>query len=159
MHFNHNFLILTALVIGFLFLMTYRKLCTVSKKTIKPSSARASNKTSRIAETLILFCAGFLIIVFTATNTSTGGSLLILDKLNPVFAKINVVITLCALAGLLIALLVTLLGRTSVGLLIGVMICISYGILLNLPPVVLRLLQFLILSAYRTARSKEQNCG
>ncbi len=131
MHFNHNILILTALVIGFLFLMTYRKLCTVSKKTIKPVSARVSNKTSRIAETLILFCAGFLIIIFTATNTSTGGSLLILDKLNPVFAKINVVITLCALAGLLIALLVTLLGRTSVGLLIGVMICISYGILLN----------------------------
>ncbi|MEJ2646863.1 MAG: HEAT repeat domain-containing protein, partial [Sedimentisphaerales bacterium] len=100
-------------------------------KTVKPLSTKESNKTSRIAEALILFCAGFLIIVFTSTNTSTGGSLLILDRLSPEFAKINVIIALCAMAGLLIALLVTLLGRTSIGFLIGVIICISYGTLLN----------------------------
>ena len=112
-------------------MVTFRKFYLKSPKTTKDKSMKASNKISRIAESLILFCTGFVIIAFIATNTSTGGRLLILDQLNPAFAKINIIVALFATAGLLTALTAAFLGRTSIGFTIAVVFMSGYGILLN----------------------------
>ena len=46
-----------------------------------PKAAPVSNRTTRVAEALILICAALAILVFAATNASTGGLLLMLDRL------------------------------------------------------------------------------
>ena len=125
-----SILTLVVLVIGLVVLIILRKSYIILKET-KPKSAKASNKTSRIAEAVILLCAATTTLIFTATNTSTGGRLLILDQLNPGFATINIIIAFIAMAGLLAGLVVTLLGRTSIGTLIAAIFIISYGIFLN----------------------------
>lgn len=98
-----------------------------------PKSVRPSNKTSRVAEALILLCAAAAIIVFTATNISTGGRLLSLDRYRPGFAVINVAVAAAAATGVIIGVLVALLRWTSGGTMIAAAALCWYGLMVNGP--------------------------
>lgn len=105
----------------------------VSSGRFVPNSAPAGNRTSRIAEAIILACAGTAILVFTATNRSNGGLLLVLDKLRPEFAATNLIVAVCAGAGTLLAFLICLFLRTSVGVILMTTVLFAYGWILNGP--------------------------
>ncbi|MHC4098227.1 MAG: HEAT repeat domain-containing protein [Planctomycetota bacterium] len=98
-----------------------------------PHSAPTGNWTSRIAETIVLACAGTAIVVFTATNLSNGGLMLVLDKLRPEFAATNLIVAICAITGTLLALLICLFLRTSVGVILMTTVLCAYGWILNGP--------------------------
>ncbi|MHC4168600.1 MAG: hypothetical protein ACYSWQ_16740, partial [Planctomycetota bacterium] len=98
-----------------------------------PKSAPASNRTTRVAEALILLCAALAILVFTATNSSTGGLLLMLDRLRPGFAVTNVAVAVAAAAGVALGVLITFFRRTSLGVLIATAALSCYGMVLNGP--------------------------
>lgn len=96
-----------------------------------PNSAPAGNWTSRIAEAIVLACAGTAILVFTATNRSNGGLLLMLDKLRPEFATTNLIVAICAAAGTLLAFLICLFFRTSFGAILMATVLCAYSWMLN----------------------------
>jgi hypothetical protein len=98
-----------------------------------PKSAPASNRTSRVAEALILLCAASAILVLAATNSSTGGLLLMLDRLRPGFAVTNIAVAIVAAAGVILGVLVALFGRTSLGVLVAAVVLSCYGMVLNGP--------------------------
>ncbi|MHC4566391.1 MAG: HEAT repeat domain-containing protein [Planctomycetota bacterium] len=127
---------LVVLLTGLVFLLGTGYLLIWSRSNFSralPKSARPSNKTSRIAEALILFCAAAAILVFAATNISTGGRLLRLDQYRPGFAAINVAVAAAAAAGVLLGVLVTLLRRTSGGTMIAAAALCWYGLMVNGP--------------------------
>ena len=68
-----------------------------------------------------------------ATNRSTGGMLLMLDGLRPEFARINIIVFVCAAAGVLAAVLVILLWRTWAGTILMAAVLCGYGLVLNGP--------------------------
>ena len=110
-----------------------RRIGWVPKRKALPASARAGSLASRIAETLVLLCIGAAMLVFTATNGSTGGRLLILDELRPEFATVNLVVAGCAFAGLVIAVLVCVFWRTWAGVVLMATVLSAYGLALNGP--------------------------
>lgn len=98
-----------------------------------PKAARVGDRTSRIAEAIVLACAAAAIFVFTATNTSTGGRLLILDQFRPEFAATNVLVAAVMAIGVAVGILIVLTWRTAVGVLIAAAVLCCYGVLLNGP--------------------------
>ncbi|MHC4638331.1 MAG: HEAT repeat domain-containing protein [Planctomycetota bacterium] len=107
------------------------KLSKNSQFTAK--SAKSGNRTSRLAEAIILLCVGGLILVFIATNSSTGGMLLRLDELRPAFAATNIAVAVCAGICLLLSVLVCLFWRSSVGVIFAAVVLCGYGWVLNGP--------------------------
>ncbi len=73
------------------------------------------------------------IFAFTATNTSTGGRLLILDQLRPGFALVNVLAAVAAGLGALVGVLMALFWRTSTGVIVAAGVLCIYGTVLNGP--------------------------
>jgi hypothetical protein len=102
-------------------------------ENVLAGSAPVGDKVSAIAEAIILLCVGGIIFIFTATNTSTGGRMLILDELHPVFAGVNLTVAVCAGVCLLLSVLVCFFRRTSVATILAAFILIVYGFLLNGP--------------------------
>ena len=98
-----------------------------------PASAPGPDRTSRIAETVILAVAGLVILTLTATNSSTHGLLLMLDQIRPEMARIQIVVLGCVLAGVALALLVTWFCRAALGIVLMAAILCSYGWILNGP--------------------------
>jgi len=76
---------------------------------------------------------GGVVFVFTATNKSTGGYLLMLDQLNPAFASVNLLLALGAGAGLLLSVLLCLCWRSFAGTLMATAVLIVYATFLNGP--------------------------
>ncbi len=102
-------------------------------ENVLAGSAPVDDKVSAIAEAIILLCVGGIIFIFTATNTSTGGRMLILDELHPVFASVNRTVAICAGVCLLLSVLVCLFRRTSVATILAAFVLIVYATLLNGP--------------------------
>ena len=102
-------------------------------ENVLAGSAPVGDKVSAIAEAIILLCVGGIIFIFTATNTSTGGRMLILDELHPVFASVNLTVAVCAGVCLLLSVLVCLFWRTSVATILAAFVLIVYATLLNGP--------------------------
>ncbi len=98
-----------------------------------PRSAPVGSRLSHRAEAIVLLCAAAAIFAFTATNTSTGGRLLILDQLRPGFALVNVLAAVAAGLGALIGVLITLFRRTSTGVIVAAGVLCIYGMVLNGP--------------------------
>lgn len=96
-------------------------------------STPAGNRITRRAEAIVLLCVATAILVFIATNTATGGRLLILDQLRPGFATIHVLAALAAGLGVLAGVLLALWGRTSTGVLLAAGVLCLYAIVLNGP--------------------------
>ncbi len=96
-----------------------------------PASAPLGSGKSRWIETILLFCVTGIIFVFTATNTSTGGYLLMLDELNPAFASVNLTVAVCTALCLLLSVLVCLFRRTSIGVIFAAVVLCGYGWVLN----------------------------
>lgn len=137
---NLSVSILVVLVAGLAVLVVLRRLGILPGSEFAkalPKSVCASNKTSRSAEALILLCAATAIIVFTATNTSTGGRLLNLGQLRPGFAATNIAVAVAAAAGVILGVLVAFLWRTSLGVLIVTIVACCYGLALNGPEQIL----------------------
>ncbi len=107
------------------------------KSRALPRSARLGNRVSHRAEALVLLCVAATIFVFTATNTSTGGRLLILDELQPGFAMTNVLVAVAAVVGVLVGVLVALFWRTSTGVIVAAGILCVYGTVVNGPAAIL----------------------
>lgn len=96
-------------------------------------SVKSGTWTSRLIEALLLFCVAGIILVFSATNTSTGGYLLMLDQLNTAFAAVNLQVAVGAGLGLLLSMLLCLLWRSFTGTLVAAGVVIVYATLLNGP--------------------------
>ena len=96
-----------------------------------PRSAPAPSRMARIVETVVLCAACALVLAISATWPSTGGMMLMLDKLRPAYAVANAVMFACALAGIAVALVFTMRGRTFAGTFIAVCVLIAYGLTLN----------------------------
>ncbi len=106
----------------------------VEAAEVKPESAKASNYVSRRAEAVILLAAATAVFVFTATNTSTGGRLLVLDQLKFGFAVVNAAVAFGVILVVLLGVLITYRkGWTSMGTIIATMALCAYGMLLNRP--------------------------
>lgn len=98
-----------------------------------PKAARVGDRTSRIAEAVVLLCVAAAIFVFTATNTSTGGRLLILDQFSPGFAATNLVVAVVMALCVAVGVLIVLTWRTAAGVLVTAIVLCCYGFLLNGP--------------------------
>ncbi len=96
-----------------------------------PSPAPSASRTARIVEAIVLAVAAAIIIAIAATSRSTGGKLLMLDELRPAYATANVIMFICAVAGAVIAVGITLLGRTVIGTISMAVVLIGYGLVLN----------------------------
>jgi hypothetical protein len=94
-------------------------------------SPPVGNRVSHGAEAIVLLCDAAAIFVFAATNTSTGGCLLILDQLRPGFALVNVLAAVAAGLGVLLGVLMALFGRTTTGVITAAGILCAYGLVLN----------------------------
>jgi hypothetical protein len=98
-----------------------------------PKTAHSASRTARFVEAIVLGIVGFAMIAVAATTTSTGGYMLELDKLAPDYAKVNVIMFVCALAGFGVAVVIALLGRTVAGTITLGIVLIAYGTVLNGP--------------------------
>ncbi len=114
-----------------------RYLGWLPKGRVLSGVAPVGNRVSHRAEAVVLFCVAAAIFVFTATNTSTGGRLLILDRLHPGFAMVNVLAAAAAGLGVLIGALTALFYRTSTGVIVGAGALCIYGMVLNGPETIL----------------------
>ncbi|MHC4086128.1 MAG: HEAT repeat domain-containing protein [Planctomycetota bacterium] len=110
-----------------------RYLGWIPKRRDLANSAPAGNRITRMSEATVLLCAATAIFVFIATNTSTGGRMLILDELHPVFASVNRTVAICAGVCLLLSVLVCLFRRTFVATILAAFVLIVYATLLNGP--------------------------
>ncbi len=114
-----------------------RRLGWLPKGRVLSSSAPLGNRVSHRAEALMLLCVATAIFVFTATNTSTGGRLLVLDQLRPGFATVNILAATAAAVGVLLGVLAAFFWRTSTGVILaGGILCI-YATVLNGPSIIL----------------------
>ncbi|MHC4665597.1 MAG: hypothetical protein ACYS9T_06520 [Planctomycetota bacterium] len=75
--------------------------------------------------------------MFTATNASTNGYLLRLSELRPEFVRVNVMVAVCAGAGVLLAMLVCLFWRTWAAMILLAVVLCGYGLVLNGPAQIL----------------------
>ncbi|HUT28204.1 MAG TPA: hypothetical protein VMX13_00320 [Sedimentisphaerales bacterium] len=114
-----------------------RRLGWIPKPRALAGSAPAGSRTSRIAEAIIMLCAGVAILVFTATNPSTNGYLLRLGELRAEFARVNVFVALCAGCGVLLATLVCLFWRTWAATILMAAVLCGYGLVVNGPEQIL----------------------
>ncbi len=132
-HFSFSSLIIIpVLAIGLWLLL--RKIVFIQSDSVTknlPASATQGCKKSRLAEAIMLLCCGGIILIFTATNRSTCGRLLVLDELNPEFAAVNLIVAICAGVGLLASVLVCLLWRTAIATILVAFVLIVYATLLN----------------------------
>ncbi len=128
-------LLLLVLLLGFLLILRAFGVIKwpVRRKSDLPKSALGGTWTSRIAEAIVLLCAGGSICLFTATNPSTNGYLLRLGELRPEFARVNLMVALCAGSGVLLAMLVCLLWRTWAAMILLAVVLCGYGLVLNGP--------------------------
>ena len=97
------------------------------RKASLPKSAPRGNRTSRIAETVILSSAGLLVFVVIGC-LSRDGRLLNLDELRPAYAATHVIIACCAAVGLLLSVLLSLLGRTYASVVLAIVVLSAYNI-------------------------------
>ena len=102
-------------------------------KNFHPRPEPRRDGTSRLAEAIVLACMGLVILVLEATNPSTGGLLTMLGRLQPAFARANVLLAAAALVGVLIGVLVAAFWRTSAGALVMAAVLCVYGLVLNGP--------------------------
>ncbi len=96
-----------------------------------PASAARPSRTARLVEAAVLGIAGILVLAAAATTRSTGGYILSLGDLPPEYATVNVIAFFCALAGVGVAILVAILGRTVAGTIVMAVVLIGYGTVLN----------------------------
>ncbi|MCF7972232.1 MAG: hypothetical protein K9N55_00290 [Phycisphaerae bacterium] len=98
-----------------------------------PKGEEKSRPQSRWAEAVILLCGSLVIWTFTATNTSTGGRLFLLDQLHPAFARVNVIVSVLSLLGVLCACLIAARWSSSLGVVMCAAVLIAYASMLNGP--------------------------
>ena len=129
-------IIICLVVVVTLLWMARRKRWTLSGRRYAgggflPSSAPPAARVARIVETVALGASAAVIIAMSATWTSTGGLMLMLDKLQPAYATANIIMFSCAVAGAVIAVLIALFGRTVAGTITMAVVLIGYGVALN----------------------------
>lgn len=90
-----------------------------------PKSAPRGTWITRTVETLILLSAGLLIFVYIGC-LSSDGLLLKLKHLRPEYAKTHIIIAASALAAILLAALLSLLGSTSWAVVLAIVTIFSY---------------------------------
>jgi hypothetical protein len=129
----YTILLILTVIIGFALWLALRKRWIFPSRpgAFLPLAAPSAGRTARLVEATMLSAAAIIVIAISATNPSTGGYLLRLDSLKPEYARINVIMFACAVAGAGIAVLVALLGRTLAGVIIMVVSLIGYGFILN----------------------------
>ena len=110
-----------------------RYLGWLPKGRVLSGLAPAGNRITRRAEAIVLLCTATAIFVFAATNTSTGGRLLILDQLCPESARIDILAAVTAGLGVLLGVLMALFWRTLPGVVVAAGVLCIYGIVLNSP--------------------------
>lgn len=98
-----------------------------------PKGTKKSSPQSRWAEALMLLCMSLVIWAFTATNTSTGGRLFLLDQLHPAFAGINVILAVLSLLGVLCSSLIAARRSSSLGVLVCAAVLTVNACFLNGP--------------------------
>jgi len=130
-----NLLILAA-VVGTLFWLARRKGWSLTGRRYRtgrflPSPAPSAGRTACIIEAAVLGASAAIIIAIVATNQNTGGLLGSLDELRPQYALANVIMFVCAVAGVAVATLITLYGRTAIGTAVMAFVLIGYGFVLN----------------------------
>ena len=131
-------LILAALVAGLGSLIWARRRAVMLRGKswrFLPASAPPPSWTARVAEAAVLAAAALPILIYTATNGSTGGLLLTLDELRPEYARANVLVFAAAAAGVAGALALCLLWRTWAGVVLAAAMLSAYGLVLNGPSV------------------------
>jgi len=92
-----------------------------------PANAPAPDLLSRVTETLALAAAGVTILIMKSTREGVGGVMLSLDRLDPQFAKMNVVLFAGAAVGTVISILLALLWRTGPAALLMAAVLVTYG--------------------------------
>jgi hypothetical protein len=99
----------------------------LGRKASLPKSAPRGNRTSRIAEMLILSSACLVVFVIIGC-LSRDGRLLSLDQLRPAYAATHVIIACCIVGGLVLSVLLSLLGRTSAAVVLAFVALSCYSI-------------------------------
>ena len=98
----------------------------------KSISMPKTNNVTRIVEALIIFSAG--LVCFINLSCFNDGMLLHLNQLRPDFAITHIIIAAIAIAFLLIAVLVTWFGKTSIAVIVMTIVFISYGVVITKAP-------------------------
>lgn len=129
------FLLLVTLLVA---LIAGRRLGWLQKGRALSATFAVGSRVSHRAEAIVLLCVASAIFVFAATNTSTGGRLLMLDQLSAALARANVLAAVGAGLGVLIGALVVLFHRTSTGVIVAAGVLCIYGLVLNGPADILR---------------------
>ena len=99
----------------------------------EPKRDKASSAQSRRAEAVMLLCGSLVIWIFTATNTSTGGRLFLLEQLHSAFARVNVIVAALSLLGILCSCLIAARWSSSLGVVLCTGVLILYPSMLNGP--------------------------
>lgn len=97
-----------------------------------PAPPPAPEWASRVAEATALAAAGLTILGMKATDSNAGGLMLLLDKLTPGAATLNVTVFACATAGVLAATLVAL-WRTGPGAILMGVVLAAYAWVFGYP--------------------------
>jgi hypothetical protein len=92
---------------------------------------------ARFAEAALLLGIGGASFLFMATKADMSGLLLILDKLRPQFAAVNVVVAVCAALGLGISFAIILSGFSRAGVYSGLVVILAYAVILRGPGLML----------------------
>jgi len=135
-HFSIESLFIISVIAVFVIWFLFRRAGVIrsdSAASNLPASAPLGSKKSRWAETVLLFCVTGTIFVFIATSTSTGGRLLVLDRLNPAFASVNIIVAVCIGVCLLLCILICYFGQASVATIMVGLVLVIYATLLNGP--------------------------
>ncbi len=117
------FLLVMFLVIGLIF---------KRGKKNRPVSAPRTNTAARITETIYMFSAGLIILIYL--SCFKNGMLLKLNELRPAFAMTHVIIALIAAAFLLLAVFFTWIGRTSRAVILMTIVLFGYSTVIAKAP-------------------------
>jgi hypothetical protein len=120
--------VLWILIVAFVIRWRKKRIAAAFLPTPAPSASRAA----KVTETIVLAVVAVFILAMCATSRSTGGNMLTLDELQPDYAKAYVAMFCCAAIGVVIALLLAMLQKTTIpGSVVLAFVLIAYSIVLN----------------------------
>ena len=95
-------------------------------KSNLPESAGRGGAVSRISESLLVAIAGIVFLIYLGC-VSNSGLILKLDEFRPEFARVHIVLFLCAIAGVVLSTVLAGLGRAGYGVVLLSIVLFSYS--------------------------------
>jgi hypothetical protein len=124
-------LLIVCVSITAMILLAYRKGWLFPDLRFLPASAPPPSRVARIVEAAVLGISGCIIVLATAPRSQSTGCYGNLSEFVPKYATLHIILFVGALAGVGLAALVALWGRTKASAIILGILLIGYGITLN----------------------------